>query len=60
MAERNRNIIFFRGDHFYPTEYPEHYSDWKAEAERNPGTTRIMDAVTGKVLWLPTVQGEQP
>jgi hypothetical protein len=52
-----RCIIFFRGDHFYPTEYPASYSDWQAEADRNPGTTKIMDGVTGKLLWLPTVEG---
>lgn len=52
-----RVIIFFRKDMFYPTEYPASYRDWKAEAERNPGTLKIMDGATGKVLWLPTVEG---
>lgn len=52
-----RWIIFFRGDHFYPIEYPSDYSNWQAEADRNPGTTKIMDGVTGKLLWLPTVEG---
>jgi hypothetical protein len=57
-----RPIIFFRNEgFFYLTEYPEGYTDWQAEAERNPGTTRIMDAITGKVLWLPSVDGgKQP
>lgn len=51
-----RTILFFREDGvFYPTEYPKKYKDWQREAERNPGTIKIMDAVTGKVLWLPTV-----
>ena len=50
-------IIFFRGGYFYPTEYPENYSDWQAEADRNPGTTKIMDGLTGKLLWLPSVAG---
>lgn len=48
-----RPIIFFRGDMFYPVEYPNSHSDWSAEAVRNPGTTRIEDGVTGEVLWLP-------
>lgn len=52
-----RVIIFFRGDHFYPTEYPASYSNWQAEADRNPGTTKIMDGLTGKLLWLPSVPG---
>lgn len=52
-----RCIIFFRGDHFYPTEYPSNYSDWQAEADRNPGTTKIMDGATGKLLWLPSIEG---
>lgn len=52
-----RCVIFFREGHFYPTEYPANYSDWQAEADRNPGTTKIMDAATGKVLWLPSMNG---
>ncbi len=52
-----RRIIFFRGDHFYPIEYPSDYSNWQAEADRHPGTTKIMDGVTGKLLWLHSVAG---
>lgn len=43
-------ILFFREDCFYPTEYPAGYSDWQAEADRNPGTIRIED-LKGNVLW---------
>lgn len=43
-------VIFFRKDHWYPTEYPKDYSDWQAEADRNPGTTRI-ETWDGDVLW---------
>lgn len=46
-----RTIIFFRADgYFYPTSYPADYSDWQAEADRNPGTIRIEDTA-GNVLW---------
>lgn len=45
-----KTIIFFRADGFYFTEYPSDYSDWQAEADRNPGTVRIEDA-QGNVLW---------
>jgi hypothetical protein len=51
MKERTRVIVFFREDTFYPTMYPTDYSDWAAEAERNPGTICIEDGVTGEVLW---------
>lgn len=50
---RTRPILFFRADTFYPIEYPLEYSNWAAEAERNPGTVRIEDGVTGEVLWVP-------
>jgi hypothetical protein len=53
MAEDKRVIIFFREGMFYPTEYPASYKDWQAEADRNPGTLKIMDGATGKVLWPP-------
>lgn len=43
-------IIFFRGSYFYATEYPSGYSNWNAEAARNPGTTRI-ETLEGRVLW---------
>lgn len=49
-AARSRLIVFFRADGFYPTSYPADYSDWQAEADRNPGTLRIEDA-QGNVLW---------
>ncbi len=52
MAEtrKMKTILFFREGGFYPTEYPEHYSNWAAEAQRNPGTIRIED-MKGNVLW---------
>jgi hypothetical protein len=50
MGERASIIIFHRGQHFYPTQYPRSYSDWAAEAERNPGTTKIT-TVDGVLLW---------
>lgn len=43
-------IIFRREEGWYPTEYPHDYSDWQAEADRNPGTLRI-ETVEGDVLW---------
>lgn len=49
-STRTKCILFFREDCFYPTEYPIGYSDWQAEADRNPGTTRIED-LKGNVLW---------
>ena len=49
-------ILFFRDEGFYPTQYPEDYSDWQAEADRNPGTRRIEDAMTGEVLWMAPLQ----
>jgi hypothetical protein len=52
MGEAMKPIVFFRGDMFYPVDYPAGYSDWGHEADRNPGTTRIEDGVTGEVLWL--------
>lgn len=52
--ERNKVILFFRKDGFYPTGYPKDYSDWAAEAARNPGTIRIED-IHGRVLWPLTV-----
>jgi len=44
------DIVFFREGYFYIAPYPKDYSDWVAEAKRNPGTIRIED-VRGKVLW---------
>lgn len=43
-------IIFHRVDGWYPTEYPVDYSDWQAEADRNPGTIRI-ENWNGDILW---------
>lgn len=43
-------IIFRRVDGWYPTEYPVDYSNWQAEADRNPGTIKI-ETVEGEVLW---------
>lgn len=43
-------IIFHRVDGWYPTEYPANYSDWQAEADRNPGTIRI-ETWDGECLW---------
>jgi hypothetical protein len=51
MSEAMRPILFFRDEMFYPVDYPADYSNWAAEAERNPGTMRIEDGVTGEVLW---------
>lgn len=48
--KKMRTILFFREGTFYPTEYPANYSNWQAEADRNPGTIRIED-IKGKVLW---------
>ena len=52
-----RVIIFHRGEFWYPTEYPATYSDWQAEADRNPGTTKITDA-DGDVLWPKQPEGK--
>lgn len=49
-------IIFHREGFFYPIEYPRNYTNWQAEADRNPGTTKITNAA-GKVLWLPSIDG---
>lgn len=43
-------IIFHREDGWYPTEYPVEYSNWQAEAERNPGTIKI-ESIYGETLW---------
>ena len=45
-----KTIIFVREGSFYFTECPNDYSDWQAEADRNPGTIRIED-INGHVLW---------
>jgi hypothetical protein len=43
-------MILYRGDIWYPVEYPLTYSDWAAEAERNPGTTKTTNW-QGETLW---------
>jgi hypothetical protein len=43
-------IVFRRKGGFYLTEYPADYSDWQAEANRNPGTIRI-ESIDGTTLW---------
>lgn len=49
-------ILFFRSEGFYPVEYPDDYTDWQAEADRNPGTRKIEDAMTGVILWEAPLQ----
>lgn len=51
-AKDMQAILFFRQEGFYVTEYPVGYSNWAAEAARNPGTKRI-ETAAGKVLWTP-------
>ena len=49
-------IIFHREGYFYPTEYPADYDNWQAEADRNPGTTKI-ETIDGEVLWPVAPEG---
>lgn len=44
--------IFFRGDHFYPLEL-KNDTDAIANAECNPETTRVGNAITGEIVWEP-------
>lgn len=44
-------ILFFRNGGFYPTYYPINYTNWQAEADRNPGTIKITDATGERILW---------
>lgn len=46
-----RIVIFHRAEGFYPLELPFH-DDWKAHARANPGTLKITDALTDRVLWV--------
>ncbi len=49
LATARRVFIFHRADGFYPLELPE---DTVADnAECNPGTVRVEDAVTGELVW---------
>ena len=50
-----RSIVFRRADMFYVVEYPSDYTDWQAEADRNPGTVRI-ETLSGGKLWPPDPQ----
>ena len=47
-----RVVTFHREGMFYPLELPIS-DDLAAHAEANPGTLRICDGLTGKVLWSP-------
>ena len=49
-ASPKRIFIFFRKDGFYPVELPE---DTVADnAIANPGTLSVVDAITGKAVWV--------
>lgn len=50
-TDLSRPIMFFRDGHFYIVAYPANYDNWQAEAKRNPGTTKIVDARTNETLW---------
>lgn len=52
LTGKPRTFIFHREGMWYPLELPEN-DDLAAHAECNPGTLKITDAVTGKVLWQP-------
>lgn len=45
-----RPLIFHREDFFYLLHLPL-YDDLSAHAECNPGTLKITDALSDKVLW---------
>jgi hypothetical protein len=49
LASKKRTFIFFRADGFYPLEIPE--ATVADNAECNPGTIRVEDALTGEILW---------
>jgi hypothetical protein len=45
--------IFHRADLFYPIEL-KNDDDARRNAECNPGTTKVENAITNEVVWLPT------
>lgn len=47
-----RPLIFFREDGWYPLELPDD-DNLGAHAECNPGTLKIVCALTGETLWRP-------
>ena len=49
--ERRTRYVFFRDGMFYPIEMKDD-ADACANAECNPGTTRVEDA-NGRVVWRP-------
>ncbi len=48
-TEEWRTYIFYREGMWYPIDLPP--STIADNAERNPGTLRIEDALTGEVVW---------
>lgn len=50
-ARGQRIVIFHRADQFYALELPFN-DDWAAHAKANPGTLKVTDALTNKVLWV--------
>lgn len=50
--------LFFRDEGFYPLELKDD-SDAKRNAECNPGTIRVENAITEAVIWVaPTTKTE--
>lgn len=49
LASPKRTFIFIREGGFYPLELPE--ATVADNAECNPGTIRVEDALTGEVVW---------
>jgi hypothetical protein len=45
-----RVYIFFRKEGFYPIELKDD-ADARANAERNPGTIRVIDGLTSIQVW---------
>jgi len=53
-AELNGDVwLFFRGDEFYIVEVTDKCTP-ERHAQLNPGTTKIVDAHSMKVLWSET------
>lgn len=58
QASPKRLMIFFRKDCFYPVEFTARCT--VAEHVRlNPGTLKVMDGVTGEVLWIAPEIGDE-
>ena len=49
LASPKRTFLFFRENGFYPIELPE--ATVEDCAECNPGTLKVMDALTGEIIW---------